>query len=317
MIIERIIDFAFEPTFARVSQLLDNKVDLLLKIEGFNPGGSIKLKPAINLIRDIERQNLLKPGSILIDSTSGNMGIALALLARSLGYGFYCVTDEKITPHNSRLIQAYGAVVVVLDRSTLQERYAYIRNLVAQEQKYVWTRQFQNEMNPAAHETTTAREILRTLPRVDHLFVGVGTGGTLAGCARTFAVESPSTRITAVDAEGSAHFGDVGSAQPRRIPGIGASERSPFIDDGFIDDVVIVPEGSAIAHCELLLERTGWLLGGSSGSVLSAIMSSAGKFAAGDVVVGVCADFGERYLDGIYSKRSIDSLVAQEKNATW
>ena len=300
MIIDRIIDYTFQPVFARVSELLDVRVDLLLKLEGFNPGGSIKLKPAIALVTDLRRRGLLNADSVLIDTTSGNMGISLALLARSLGYGFTCVTDEKITPHNSRLIQAYGGDIVILERSTLRERYDYIRRRIAEDGRFVWTQQFENSVNPAAHETTTAREILLSLPRVDHLFVGIGTGGTLAGCAKVFAAESPWTRITAVDAEGSAHFGNVACAPPRRIPGIGASERSRFIDDSRIHDAIVVPEESALEHCALLLRRTGWLLGGSSGSVLSAITSSASQFEPGAVVVGICADFGERYLDGVY-----------------
>ena len=301
MIIESLIDFPYEPVFARIRGLLPDDIDLLLKLEGFNPGGSIKLKPAIKLISDLQSLGALKDDSIIIDTTSGNMGIALALLARSLKCGFICVSDEKMTTHNRRLVQAYGAELVILERSTLDLRYDYIRTRMTQNPRIVWTRQFQNIANPAAHETITAREVLRSVPRVDHLFAGVGTAGTIVGCAKVFGKESPWTCITAVDALGSRHFEDAAVGVIRKIPGIGATQRSAFLDEVNIDRVVIVSDDSAIEHCQLVLQRTGWLLGGSSGSVVSAILSSAAHFKPGDTVVGICADFGERYLDSVYA----------------
>ena len=312
MILDCISDFRFKPVYARVSSLLGEHVNLLLKLEGFNPGGSIKLKPAVALVSDLERRNLLQPGSVLIDTTSGNMGIALWVIARSMGYGFVCVADEKMTLHNRKLVRAYGATLVILEHTTVEQRYDYIRQCIAQDSRLVWTRQFQNPLNPAAHEATTAREILNSLDHVDHLFVGVGTGGTLAGCSRVFLQESPWTRITAVDARGSKHFDGSPGILSRRIPGIGATQRSPFLDEIPVHNVVIVDEDSAIAHCRLLLERTGWLLGGSSGSVLSAILASAEDFSDGATVVGVCADFGERYLDSIYAEEPVSLSKAVE-----
>lgn len=304
MILDRVTDFRCEPLYARVSSLLenDNGVQVLLKLEGFNPGGSIKLKPAMALVTQLQNRGLLRPDSILIDTTSGNMGIALAVIAKSMSLGFICVSDEKMTTHNRSLVQAYGATVVILERTTLEQRYEYISQRIARDSRLVWTCQFENVINPLAHETTTASEILRSLPRVDHLFVGVGTGGTVSGCSKVFARESPWTQITAVDAEGSRHFDDTPAIIPRRIPGIGATQRSPFLNDAFVHRVVIVAEDAAIAHCKLLLQRTGWLLGGSSGSVLSAILSSEKHFSAGQTVVGICADFGERYLDSVYAE---------------
>jgi cysteine synthase len=244
---------------------------------------------------------VLRPDSVIIDTTSGNMGIALAMIARSLGHGFVCVSDEKMTLHNRRLVRAYGAEVVILEGSTLDDRYAYILERLAVDSRLVWTRQFRNEMNPTAHESITAREILDSIPRVDHLFVGTGTGGTLAGCAKIFARESSATTITAVDALGSKHFDDSATLVPRKIPGIGATQRSPFLDGVRVHRVMIISDDSAIEHCKMLRDRTGWLLGGSSGSVLSAIMASAEQFRDGDTVVGICADFGERYLDSVYA----------------
>ena len=302
MIIDKITDFEFMPVFARVRGLIDSNVNVVLKIEGFNPGGSIKLKPALALVRDLEERGYLGEGCSLIETTSGNMGIALSLVARSKGYGFVCVCDEKITCHNKRLIEAYGAEIVMMPRSTLSERYAYITARTGKDTKLVWTRQFHNPLNPATHETTTAMEILNAFPRVDHLFVGVGTGGTLVGCSKVFARLSPHTRIVAVDAEGSRHFTENPTPVVRRIPGIGASERSPFINGIRVDKTVVASEERTVTACQMLLEHTGWLLGGSSGSVFSAVLDSQDEFSPGDTVVAVCADLGERYLDSVYSK---------------
>ncbi len=312
MIVDHIAEFRLDPIFARVSKVVDDRINVLLKLEGFNPGGSIKLKPAIALVNDLQRRGAIADNSILIDTSSGNMGIALAILAKSMGLGFVCVTDEKITLHNHRLIQAYGGEVVILENSNQQDRNRYIGGRLAEDLRYVWTRQFENVANPAVHEVTTAREILDSLAHVDYLFIGVGTGGTLAGCARVFSAESPDTLVIAVDAEGSRHFQPDCDAVRRRIPGIGASQRSPFIDDVTIHDAVIVPERAAVEHCKLLLERTGWLLGGSSGSVLSAVLSYAERIPDGAMVVGVCADFGERYLDSVYTNQWGEMLVTSE-----
>lgn len=302
MIIDKITDFQFLPVFARVSGIVPSNVEVILKLEGFNPGGSIKLKPALALVKDLEESGRLQPGSSLIDTTSGNMGIALSLVAKCKGYGFVCVCDEKITGHNRSLIKAYGAEIVILPRSTLADRYQYIERRMARDGRLVWTRQFQNPVNPASHETITATEILDAIPRVDHLFIGVGTGGTLAGCSKVFSERSTHTRIVAVDVEGSHHFNSHPSPVVRRIPGIGASQRSPFLDTIRVDKVVVVPESSTVRACRMLRDKTGWLLGGSSGSVFSAVLQSEEDFRAGDTVIAVCADFGERYLDSVYAE---------------
>lgn len=250
------------------------------------------------MIEAIEAAGVLRAGATLIETTSGNMGIALALIAQCKGYRFVCVTDEKMTKHNRALVRAHGATLVVLPQSSLDERFAYIRARLVADPAMVWTQQFVSRANPQAHAGTTAEEILREFARVDHLFIGTGTGGTLAGCASTFAARSPATRIVAVDVEGSHHFATPAVPVSRRIPGIGATRRSPFLDEAVIHRAMIVSERDTIRACADLHRSTGWLMGGSTGSVLAAARKV--RFRAGDVVVCVAADMGERYLDAIY-----------------
>jgi N-(2-amino-2-carboxyethyl)-L-glutamate synthase len=301
MIVENLMEFQPVNLFIRVRNLLRDDVRVYLKSEMFNPGGSVKFKAAVGIIRSLESSGHLAPGGAIIETTSGNMGIALALLARHRGYGFICVSDDKVTAHNRALIQAYGGELVILPGSTLNDRFGYIRDRISHDGSLVWTRQFSNGVNPETHEATTAREILDTFQTVDYLFVGTGTGGTLAGIGGALSAAKRPVRLVAVDAEGSAHFPSQTVGARRRLPGIGASERSPFLDAAILHDIVHVPEHEAIRACRELVYSTGWLLGASAGSVLFAIRKLQQSFRSGDLVVGIAADSGERYLNELYN----------------
>lgn len=300
MIVEELMDFEPAPLFVRLHHIIRADVRVYLKYEAYNPGGSVKFRPAVGLVRHLESSGALRPGGTIIDTTSGNMGIALSVVAKSRGYGFICVTDDKLTRHNRALMEAYGAALCILPQSTLRERFAYIEQRMRDDASLVWTRQFTNAMNPRTHEATTACDILASFERLDYLFAGTGTGGVLAGCQAAFARAGRDTRVMAVDAEGSAHFTSTPAPVRRLLPGIGATERSPFLNQTEPFDVTVVPESEAIAACRQVVQQTGWLLGASSGSVVAAIQRYQHHFHSGDIVVGVAADSGERYLDGVY-----------------
>ncbi|WP_316214629.1 pyridoxal-phosphate dependent enzyme [Bradyrhizobium sp. SZCCHNR2035] len=302
LILKTARDLPFPPIFADLSSLVDGRVRLMAKIEQFNPAGSIKMKPAVGLLNAIASEGKLRSTSIVVDTSSGNMGIALSMAARSHGVAFLCVTDEKITPHNRQLIEAYGGTVHIMAGSTHKDRCRYISRLLDTDSRYLWTRQFEDRRNPLIHEETTAREIFNTFPTPDCIFVGVGTGGTIAGCAALRDQVSPRTRIFAVDPAGSYHFDESRMDVIRRIPGIGATERSPFLNDVRIDGVAVVRDEETVHTCLKVRDRTGWLLGGSSGSVLSAAINSALEMPIGSTVLAVCADSGERYLSTIYDR---------------
>ncbi|MCK1502148.1 pyridoxal-phosphate dependent enzyme [Bradyrhizobium sp. 188] len=302
MILNHAFDILDCGVFANISSMFSPDVGVFLKLEAFNAAGSIKLKPAIALVEALEKMSKLRTGRTIIDTTSGNMGIALAIVAKSKGYGFVCVTDEKMTVHNRAIVKAYDAEIVVMPNSTLDERYRYIEARIAADNSLVWTRQFTNPENPATHARTTAREILSEFERIDYLFVGTGTGGTLAGCSKAFAEQSPDTKIFAVDAAGSLHFEEPKPWIQRRIPGIGATRRSPFLLDVHIHKALVVGDRETIRTCCDLRDATGWLVGGSTGSVVAAARSMQRLFSRGATVVCVGADMGERYLNTIYNE---------------
>ena len=277
---------------------------LHLKCEGFNFGGSVKLRVAAGLVAAAERDGLLRPGSVLVESSSGNLGIALSAIAASKGLRFVCVTDSRCNPMTVRLMRALGAQVRIVDQphpesGFLGARLDLVRRLCAADSNYLWLNQYENEANWGTHFETTAAEIVKTFPRLDVLFVGTGTGGTVMGCARHLRAIGASTRVVAVDAVGSVTFG--APAATRLIPGLGAGVVPPMVDRSVIDDVLHVAEIDTVRACRALSGR-GFLLGGSSGTVLAGALSwldthdPTGSLTS----VAIAPDLGERYLDTIY-----------------
>ncbi|HEV2874724.1 MAG TPA: pyridoxal-phosphate dependent enzyme, partial [Thermoleophilaceae bacterium] len=179
---------------------------LFLKCEGFNFAGSIKLKAATEMVEAAERDGTLTPGSVLVESSSGNLGVALSMIAASKGYGFVCVTDGRCNRSTRRLMEALGAKVHVIPVAAadapgglLGARIEYVRNLCASDDRYVWLNQYRNPGNWQAHYRRTAPAIVRQFPELDVLFVGAGTTGTLMGCARFLREWHRPVRVVAVD----------------------------------------------------------------------------------------------------------------------
>lgn len=215
-----------------------------LKLEGFNMAGSIKLKTAIHMIEELERQKTLVPGKKVIESSSGNLGVALSLVCRNKGYPFTCVSDPNLTLANRRLIEAYGGEVIIANERDpnhgyLQSRLAIIAQRLAEDSSLVWTNQYASSSNKGAHIRWTGREILKEFPDLDVLVIGAGTTGTLMGCAEYVRKVAPHVRIFAVDAEGSVTFGH--PPGKRVIPGLGTSRRPELADVSLVDGIVLIP----------------------------------------------------------------------------
>jgi cysteine synthase A len=293
---------------------------LFLKCEGFNFAGSIKLKAATEMVEAAERDGTLRPGSILVESSSGNLGVALSMVAASKGYRFICVTDLRCNLATRRLIEALGAQVHIItepypDGGFLAARKDYVRALSESEDHYVWLNQYTNPNNARAHYRTTAPAIAREFPHLDVLFVGAGTTGTLMGCARYFKDHHPHVRIVAIDAAGSITFGaPVGR---RMIPGLGTSVRPEMLDTSYLDEVVHVEEPDTIRACHQLA-RHGYLFGGSTGTVVSGATTwLAHHDPTGDLTaVTIAPDLGERYLDTIYQTNWIHDLYGEHTLTT-
>ncbi|WP_028929918.1 2,3-diaminopropionate biosynthesis protein SbnA [Pseudonocardia asaccharolytica] len=288
---------------------------LFLKCEGFNFAGSIKLKAATEMVEAAEVDGRLTPGSVLVESSSGNLGVALSMIAASKGYRFLCVTDPRCNLSTRRLMEALGSEVHVIaepdtNGGLLGARLAHVRALCASDDRYVWLNQYTNPGNWRAHYRTTAPAIARQFPRLDVLFVGAGTTGTLMGCARYFRECRRPVRIVAVDSVGSVTFG--GAPGRRMIPGLGTSVPPPLLDESYVDDVVRVEEADTIRVCHRLA-RSGFLFGGSTGTVVSGATGWLGRHDGTELTaVAIAPDLGERYLDTIYQSNWLQALYGED-----
>lgn len=300
-IISSPLDFTLPDIFVDLRPVVGHR--LALKCEGFNFSGSIKLKAAVEMVETLERDGVLAPGGTVVESSSGNMGVALSVVAASRGYRFVCVTDVRCTEAARSLMRTLGAEVHVItapDSSGgfLGARIAFVRELCAQNPGYVWLNQYANPGNWMAHHRTTAPEIAKTFPDLDVLFIGAGTTGTLMGCARYFKENHPSVRIVAVDTAGSVTFGT--PAGRRLIPGLGTSVRPGIFDGSFVDDVVHVEETETIRMCRDLA-GSGYVFGGSTGTaVAGACRWLSGNGGTDLIAVTISPDLGHHYLDTVY-----------------
>jgi len=307
--------FIRDDLFVRIASAGMFGADVNLKVEGLNVAGSIKFKTALAMIEDLESRGLLEhtPGSRpkeIIESSSGNLGVALSLVCAAKGIAFTCVTDPNIASANLKLMKAIGAKVVSIDvrddnGGFLGSRINYIRRRLECEPNLIWTNQYANEACKHAHQRWTCPAILRAFPKVDYLFVGAGSTGTLMGCCEYFRDHSPDTHVVGVDSEGSVTF--CGVARPRHIPGIGTSRRPELFQGNLPHRLVQIPEVETVRMCRDLRDRLGLLLGGSTGTVLAAIKKLGREISADAVVVALSPDLGERYADTIYD----DNWVAR------
>jgi len=296
----------------RVRLGLDGKArDVYLKLEGENPGGSIKDRTALSLLRSLEDTGKLVAGGRLVESSSGNLAVGLAILARRRGYHFTAVLDPNVTGENVRRLRDLGAGTITVELPDaaggyLLARLARIREMLADDPGLLWTNQYGNEANPRAHYSGTGPELFRQMEqRVDAVFVAVSTGGTLAGIGRYFRERSPQTRIIAVDASGSAALG--GEPGKRKLVGIGSSRKSEFLDAGLYDEHIYVDDCEAFAFCRTLEASTGIAVGGSSGACIAACARYLQVHRKIERAVCLCADRGEHYASSIFS----DSWLAQ------
>ncbi len=273
-----------------------------LKLEGHHPGGSIKARTAVALIDDLERAGRLTPGDTLVESTSGNLGVALARIAEQRGYRFVAVVDPKIDPSLADRMRAASAEIVMVDEPDagggyLLTRLAEVRRLM-QQRRMVCCDQYENPANPAAHFDGTGPELLAQRPDLDAIFVATSTGGTLAGISRYLrAARSPAT-VVAVDAHGSRTFG--GRPARRLLNGIGSSRPSSFLTPADYDHVALVGDREAIAACHALRSGAQISVGGSSGAALAACSRFLVEHPGVSRAVCICPDDGSNYAHTLF-----------------
>ena len=312
MIIELPLQLIFRDLFYRLAAFAGSH-DVFLKLEGFNITGSIKVKTAIGLVEDLERRGIARPNeTVLVESSSGNLGLALSLVCAIRGYKFICVTDPNANRATIRGMELYGAKVIVVEdrdpvRGYLGSRLKKIDQILQSDPNAVWLNQYANIANKNVHAEQTANEIAREFDKVDWVFVGAGTTGTLGGISERLRQKFPRIKVVAVEPVGSVTFG--GAPGKRNIPGIGTSVRPKLADLVTPDRIVAVNEEETVEACLSFVREYHMLVGGSTGTVLAAVQQLAPEFRHGDTIVAISADLGEKYLDTIYNPAWVERVI--------
>ncbi len=293
------------PLVALTRYLPELPVQVWGKLESANPGGSAKDRPAARMIADAFEQGLIGPGTTVIESSSGNMGVGLAQACRYHGMQLICVVDSRAHDTNVRTLRALGADVRVVSRpdpetgDLLTARIALVRHLLATTPDGWWPNQYANESNPAAHADGTMREIDEALGgELDYLFVATSTTGTLRGCCDYLRSRGRDTQVVAVDAVGSALFG--GARAARELPGFGAGLETELSRSSHYDVLVRVSDLDCVVGCRRLVAREAIFAGGSSGGVAIALERLATVMAPGSRCALILPDGGAGYLRTVY-----------------
>ena len=275
----------------------NNGASIAAKLESFNPGGSVKDRIALNMILDAEKRGLLKPGATIVEPTSGNTGIGLAMVCAVKGYRLILVMPASMSIERRRLLKAYGAEFVLTPPELgMRGAVEKANELVAKNSDYFMPQQFENPTNPATHEKSTGLEILnQTGGKLDAFVSAVGTGGTLTGVARVLKEKIPTVKIIAVEPSSSAVLSGK-KPSPHRIQGIGAGFIPKILDTSLIDEIVTVSDEEAFETSRQLCLKEGILAGISSGAAAFAAIKIAKTMKPGQLVVTVLPDTGERYL---------------------
>lgn len=272
--------------------------DVVAKLEFFNPGNSVKDRIGVAMIDAAEKAGLIKPDTIILEPTSGNTGIALAMVCAARGYRCVLTMPETMSVERRMLLRAYGAEIVLTPGADgMPGAIAKAEELAKSDQRYFVPQQFENPANPAIHRATTAEEVWRdTDGQVDIFVAGVGTGGTITGVAQVIKQRKPSVQIIAVEPAASPVLSG-GQKGPHPIQGLGAGFIPPVLDEDLVDEVITVGNEESLTLARRLATEEGLLAGISSGAAVVAALEVARRPEnAGKLVVVVLPDFGERYL---------------------
>ncbi|HHW56349.1 MAG TPA: cysteine synthase A, partial [Clostridia bacterium] len=271
--------------------------EIYLKLEFFNPGGSVKDRVAFSMIEKAEKEGKLKKGSVIIEPTSGNTGIGLAMVGAAKGYKVIIVMPDTMSMERRMLLAAYGAEVVLTPgKLGMEGAIKKAEELVRQNKNYFMPQQFENFANPLIHEETTAKEIIEDFKEGLDVFVaGVGTGGTITGVGKKLKNEFSHIKIIAVEPFSAAVLSGK-EPGPHKIQGIGAGFIPKVLDKSVIDEVIAVKDEDAFEVTRLLAKKEGILGGISTGASLWAAIEVAKKLGKGKKVLAIAPDSGERYL---------------------
>jgi cysteine synthase A len=295
---ENVLNLIGNTPLVRIKRMAAQKsAAVWAKLEGLNPGGSVKDRIALAMVETAERDGSLKPGGTLVEPTSGNTGIGLALVACIKGYRLILTMPDTMSMERRQMLQAYGAEIVLTPGDKgMRGAVEKAAELARENPSYVMPQQFENKANPEIHRRTTAVEILNDLGGAPDAFVaGVGTGGTITGAGEVLKEMNPNIRIVAIEPAGSPVLSG-GSAGKHRLAGLGAGFIPGILNTGIYDEVIPVTDDDAADTTRQLALKEGILAGISSGAALWAALKVAEKLGPGKNVVVILPDRGDRYL---------------------
>ncbi len=282
---------------------------VVVKYEVYNPGGSSKDRPALKMILDAEEKGLLKPGGTIIEPTSGNTGVGLAIVAAQRGYDCIFVVTDKVGVEKVDLLRAYGAEVVVCPVAVAPDDprsyYSTAERLVKETPNAYRPNQYANPANPQSHYETTGPEIWeQTGGRITHFVAGAGTGGTISGVGRYLKEQNPDVQIVAADPEESVYSG--GSGRPYLVEGVGEDFWPTTYDPELVDRVIPVSDADSFMTARRVSQEEGLLIGGSCGTAVSAALQVASELGPDDLVVVLTPDSGRGYLSTVFNSEWMD-----------
>jgi cystathionine beta-synthase len=303
-IAESLIELIGNTPLVRLGRVAaDLECRVVAKLEMLNPGGSVKDRPALAMIEQAERDGLLKAGGTIVEPTSGNTGVGLAIVAAQRGYRCVFVVTDKVAPEKIKLLEAYGAEVIVcpvaVEPDDPRSYYSVAERLVTDIPGAFRPNQYGNDQNPRAHELTTGPELWRqTAGQLTHFVAGVGTGGTITGVARYLKSENPDVQIVGADPAGSVYSG--GSGRPYLVEGIGEDFWPTTYDPSVVDRVVMVSDRDSFLTARRVTREEGILVGGSTGTAVWAALEVGRGLPPDAVVVVIIPDSGRGYLSKVY-----------------
>lgn len=297
MIFNNIYETIGKTPLIRLNRIANEEMaEVLVKLEYFNPGGSVKDRIALSMIETAEREGLLTKGQTIIEPTSGNTGIGLSMVGAAKGYRVVLVMPETMSVERRKLMKAYGAEIILTEGAKGMGGAIEMASKLTAENGYFMPQQFKNLANPAIHMKTTANEIIsQTEGKVDMFVAGVGTGGTITGVGKILKESLPSVKVVAVEPENSPVLSG-GKPGSHKIQGIGAGFIPEIMDMSILDEVVAVSNEDAMNTGRKLGKLEGMLVGISSGAAIFAALKKAKEIGRGKRIVVIAPDTGERYL---------------------